>query len=471
MPGLLVGKPNKNIPRQLWLRIGLLAALTTTAFAVLAIGAVRGAMAGSYSAILLAVPVLAILIASGLRPAPGVGDTEFDWIVAAVIGATGFLAVALLSRRMPSMAGLWNWTHFGPVIWAMAAGTILFSARHVLRLWRVWVFVLCCVPVTPFLLVTAQLGGTEDSAILAAALMGAMAVYLATSTVGLPWRLLAAAIDLGVAVGLDRLLGWSALVPRILVTAAAAPMLSVVAVRWLTHVRVAPSLAAHPARGSGVLPAVGMRSYGVLAILAAVMVTLSPPVSALRPPVVADHDWIAGMGLVATAEFGFIRRLLGPEATLTRYALPENSDPAVAIDVISTPNLARLEDFSDAVWYPAAIPVNHRHAEVGEAIGLGARAVHSDPDAATSEAAPHWYALSWLWRTGDGYQRVNVVVNQDLGAEQPPPPPQPLSWSDSLFRPMLWLTRQQPPPSGVAPKKVVRTADEVAGRIITAGTG
>jgi len=468
MLGISVGKPSNPLPGQLWLRIGILAALTTAGFAVLAVSAIRGSLAGSYSAVLLALPVLAILIASGLRPAPGVGDTEFDWIVAAVVGATGFLAVALLSQRLPSIAGLWNWSHFGPVVWAMAAGTVLFSARHVLRLWRVWLFVLCLVPATPFLLFTAALGGTENSAVLAGGVVGAIAVYLATSTVGLSWRLLAAVVDLGVATGLGHLLGGLALVPRMAVVAGAVPVLSVAAVRWANHVRLAPSLAAHPARGSAGMPPVGARSYGVLGILAVALVALSPPVSNAQPQVLADRDWIDRMGLVPVADFGFIRLFLGPEASLTRYVMPGNTDPAVAIDVISAPNLARLADYSDAVWYPSAVPVNHRRADVGETIGLGARSVHSDPDTVGGDG--NWYALSWLWRTDPGYQQVIVAVDQDLSAQRRPPIPEPLTWTNSLLSPMLWLTRQQPPPSGAAPKKVVRTADEVARQIIEAGT-
>jgi hypothetical protein len=34
---------------------------------------------------------------------------------------------------------------------------------------------------------------------------------------------------------------------------------------------------------------------------------------------------------------------------------------------------------------------------------------------------------------------------------------------------MLWLSRQQPAPTGVVPKRVVRTADDVARQILAAG--
>lgn len=464
-----VGKPGSGLNRQIWQRIAVLAVLTTVAYAALVLDAVRGAFAGSYTGFILVMPVLAILIASALRPAPGVGDTEFDWIVAVIVAAAGFLAIALLSRRLPSLAGLWHWAHFQPTVWAIAAATVLFSVRHVLRLWRVWFFVLCCAPAMPYLLVTAQLGGTEDNAVVAGAALGTLAVYLATSPVRLPWRLLAATVNLGMAAGLGHLLGGYGLLPRTLLIAGVVPVLTVTVVRRWGHVRLAPSLAAHPARGVGRLPAVGVRSYAVLALLAGALLASSPPVSAGRQPALADRDWVASLGLQRTAGFDFIQRFAGPGATLTRYTLPPpGADPAVAIDVIAAPNLARLADYADAVWYPSPVPVNYRPVDI--APGIGVRSASSDPDSAGADTARQWYALSWVWRATTGYQQVTVVVNQDLGSAGPPPP-QPLTWTNSLLEPMMWLTRQQPAPSADVPKKVSRTAEAVARRIVSAGTG
>jgi len=447
-------------------------ALTAVAFTVLAVNAVRQAGAGSYTSFLVVAPVLAALIASAIRPSPGVGDTEFDWIVAIIFAAGGLLAIELLSQRLPALSGLWNWDHFRPIVWAIAAAMIIFSVRHVLRLWRTWVFALLCAPAMPFLLLTSHLGGTEDAAVLLAAVLGTVAVYLATSTFRTSWRLIATTANLVVATGLGHLLGWHDLLGRTVVVAGVVPVLTVLAVRHVAHVRVAASIAAHPAKGTARFPRVGARSYGVLVLLAASLLLTSPPVSAVQPTVQASGDWIARLNLHRTAEFDFIRRFVGPGATLTRYTLTTpNPNPAVAIDVIAASNLARLSTYSDAVWYPSSTPVNYRSADIDSPTGLSANTAQSDADSASTDPSGQWYALTWLWQAGTVYQRVTVVVNQDLSAAIPPPAPRPIGWTNTLLEPMLWLSRQQPAPTGVVPKRVVRAADDVARQILAAGGG
>ena len=460
-----VAKASPAFNQSPWLRIGCLLGLCAVAFAFLAVHAVHHGVDGSYTAYLLVTPVLGALIASGIRPSPGVGDTEFDWIVAVIFAAAGLLALQMLSQRLPALSGLWNWQHYAPVIFAMAAGIILFGVRHVLRLWRAWVFALCCAPAMPFLLTTSRLGGTEDDAVLVGAGLGTIAVYLATSTFGTSRRLLAAAVNLAVALGLDYVLVWEGLLARTVLVAGAVPVLSVVAIRVAGHLRVAKSLAAHPAKGTAKFPHVGTRGAAVLVVLAAAMLISSPPVSSEYPTVAADRGWIAQLDLRPVREFSFISRFLGPGATLTRYTMDGN--PAVAVDVIAAPNLARLNDYADTVWYPSSTPVNFQSVDLGEPII--ARAAQSDPDSAAANPSEQWYALTWLWRTTGDFQRVTVVVNQDLAIGTPPPPAVPITWTNSLLQPMLWLTRQQPAPIGVIPKQVSRTATAVAEQILAAG--
>lgn len=450
--------------QAVWPRIGGLLVIVGIGFALMVTHAIDGATAGSYTAYLLVAPILGALIASGIRPSPGVGDAEFDWMVAILLCAAGLLSLRMLSARLPALSGLWNWHHFTPVIWVMTVGTVLFSARHVLRLWRAWGFALLCAPAMPFLLVTAKLGGTEDDAVMVAAAVGSLAVYLATSTFGLAHRFLAAAVTMAVAVGLDHLVGFEHLLPRTLLVAGAVPVLSVAAVRYAAHVRVAASMAAHPAKGNAKFPHVGGKGLSALIVLAAAMQVSAPPAGSEPARVTADRGWINALNLRPTAEFDFIRRFLGPEATLTRYAL--DGEPAVAIDVISTPNLARLNDYKDAVWYPSATPVSYRPGGIVGPVEV--RTAQSDPDSATSSVAYQWYALTWLWQTGQDYQRVTVVVNQDLRSDTTPAP-EPITWTNSLLEPVLWLSRQQPVPTGVAPKRVSRTAALVAERILAAG--
>ncbi len=442
------------------------------AFSFTSIEALRQASTGSYTAFLIVTPALGALIASGIRPSPGVGDTEFDWIVAIVFAASGLLTIRLLSQRLPTLAGLWHWNYYAPLVWAMAAAMVLFSVRHVLKLWRAWFFAVCCVPAMPFLFLTAQLGGTEDDAILAAAALGTVAVYLATSTFAVHWRLVAAAVNLGVAVGLGHLLGSHDILTRTVLVAGVVPVLTVVSVRRAAHVRVAASLAAHPAKGTARFPAVGARGYGILLLLAAALLVSSPPAYAPKPAFRASGDWIARLNLQRTAEFAFISRFVGPGATLTRYRLAlQNSDPAVAIDVISAPNLARLNDYADAVWYPSPTPVNYQPTEIDSPAPVSAKAAQSDSDSASADPSAQWYAVTWLWQAADAYQRVTVVVNQDLTAAAPPAVPRPISGTNTLLEPMLWLSRQQPAPSGIVPKRVIRTADQVAAQILAAGGG
>jgi hypothetical protein len=460
-----VAKASPAFNQSPWLRIGCLLGLCAVAFAFLAVHATHHAVAGSYTAYLLVTPVLGALIASGIRPSPGVADTEFDWIVAIIFAAAGLLALRMLSQRLPALSGLWNWQHYTPVIFVMAAGMILFGVRHVLRLWRSWVFALCCAPAMPFLLATSHLGGTEDDAVLVGAGLGTIAVYLATSTFARWRRLLAAAVNLAVALGLDYVLGWEGLLARTVLVAGAVPVLNVVAIRVAGHIRVAKSLAAHPAKGTAKFPHVGIRGAAVLVVLAAAMLISSPPVSSEYPEVAADRGWIAQLNLRPVHNFTFISRFLGPGATLTRYTMDGN--PAVAVDVISSPNLALLNDYADTVWYPSSTPVNFQSVDLGEPII--AKSAQSDPDSAAANPSDQWYALTWLWRTTGDFQRVTVVVSQDLANGTPPPPAGPISWTNSLLQPMLWLTRQQPAPIGVIPKQVSRTATIVAEQILAAG--
>lgn len=68
--------------RHIRMRIAFALALSAGASALSALDAFRDAGAGSYTAFLVVTPVLGALIATGIRPSPGVGDSEFDWILA-----------------------------------------------------------------------------------------------------------------------------------------------------------------------------------------------------------------------------------------------------------------------------------------------------------------------------------------------------------------------------------------------------
>lgn len=383
---------------------------------------------GSYTAYLMVVPLLVALIAAEVPPSPGVSDTESDWIVAVIVLAAGFLGVSLISRRLPTLAGLWHWDHYALPISAVATATVVLSIRHMLRLWRAWVFALMCAPTLPYLLVTAQLGGTENDAVAVAAAMGGIAVYLSTrnlssrnlttgnlstSSSAMAFRLLAATLTFAVAIGLDRLLRLDSILQRIVIGGGALPALATVAMRGAARLRrERPSTPA-----AAKLPHLGRWSYSALVLLAAALLLTTLPLPAAHPVPTAANDWIARQDLRLTAAFGFIRRFLGPEATLTRYVLPAAvATPAVAVDVITAPNLARLTDYDDAIWYPSDTPVNFQSAEIN---GIAVAIAHSDPNHHGQSQAAGWYVLTWLWHTAGGYQRVTVVVNQDQSGLAP----------------------------------------------------
>lgn len=94
--------------------------------------------------------------------------------------------------------------------------------------------------------------------------------------------------------------------------------------------------------------------------------------------------------------------------------------PTAAVDVLSTPSEAVLDDLADVVWYPTARPVSYRAVTASTAIPAGTRAIHSDADAAADARGVDWYALTWTQRAGSLFQRVTVIVSQSLTGDQAP---------------------------------------------------
>jgi hypothetical protein len=175
-------------------------------------------------------------------------------------------------------------------------------------------------------------------------------------------------------------------------------------------------------------------------------------------------------GLNAPTSFPFIIRFLGPGTTLDRYHVPSGAGlPSAAVDVITTANRAALDDFSDAVWYPTSRPLDYGAAEPADAMPHGARVIHTNADTATDGAGRDWYALTWIWRSGDVSQRVTVIVSQTIGDDQPPPPPSPLSLVDTALRPAMWIARQQPDDVGLVDPMVSQRAAEIVRLLVRHG--
>jgi hypothetical protein len=418
------------------------ALLCLTAYATSYAHQLGDAFAGSRLAYLVVLPVLAILIAAGHRTtSQGVGDGESDWIVAALIGILGLAAIHLLVSRMPTLSAWWRLESLTALVWAVCCVIILFGVRHALKMWSLWLFLACFATPVPYQAATAALGGTETAAGLVAAAIGAVAVFLASRTTPMHRRMLAAAFSFAA----GSVLALSCAVwflPMVIVTAGVVPVLVVIGVRLAPDRRPADHTARPIAAG---MPHRSARTVAVLGAATAILVAaglMQGQASAARPSI--SPDWAARSGLSRVESYGFVTRFAGPGATLVRYAAPAvKGMPSAAVDVLSTPNGAVLDDLSDVVWYPTARPVNYRAVPSSPGIAAGTRSFHSDADAAADAGSRDWYALTWIQRSGPVVQRVTVIVSQSLAGDQAPPAPQPPDLVDASVGSWLWLSRQQ----------------------------
>lgn len=425
-------------------RAATVVALVVIAYGTAYIEVVSAILAGSRIVFPVVAPVLIALIASGYRTAPrGVGDAESDWIAAALLGVGGFSTIALLSERVPTLAGLWQLPLLGAVIWLAVCITVLFGIRRVAQMWQMWLFALAAAPL-PQLLSAGALGGSDAAIISTAMVFAAIAVLLATRPAPPAVRLTAAAATLASGITLEFTVGTGlGLLATILLTCAVVPVLATI---WAGRRRREPQSRPVP-------PDRSRASFVVLAAAAvALMLTAAVPFGAgAAEPVRSVDDWAARAGLGVPTEFPFAAAYLGPGATLVRYPVPAvNGAPSAAVDVLSCTSRAALDDLAYAVWYPSDRPVD---------IGSGGVA-HSNRDAARGEGSSDWYARTWLWHNDTGYQRVTVVVSQDGDGRQPPPP-HPLTLADTAIRPLAWLARQQPDEPGKVDPAVVERANQI----------
>ena len=445
-----------------WRRLLFLVALAITAFGPQMLATGRAAAEGSATAYLLVVPVFGILMAAGGSGMPrGVIDSESDWIVAGLIAAGGLLAIELVAYRMPTLTSFWRIDQVAVLLFLYAASILVFSARHALRNSAAWIFVLLCAPVVPYLLLTAQFGGTTSSAVGVAATLGAVAVYGSDRAARRVLRVLAAGLTVGLALALDHLLAVEGMALRVAVAAGLIPVLVAGVLRWSSRVIGSRPVVYAP---TGRM----QRRVWAFPVLYAVAVGLLVMSLPLRPaPAVPEvrSDWTTAAGLRPTATLDFITRFAGPGATLTRYRpAADNTEFAVAIDVITAPTLARLRDYDDAIWYPTTVPINYRNADLPGPVAVAARTLHTNADRTSTTADQPWHALTWLWRTAEAYQRVTVVVSQVEGPREPPLP-HALTLRNSLIEPLLWVIRQQPDAPGEVAPEVRDTADSMAAQI------
>lgn len=456
---LVEAPPQRSVAesRRYWRRLAVFALLSFAAYAFAIADILGDALAGSRAVVLLVLPILIGVIASGYRQAPrGVSDKESDWIVALTAGVVGFTGIFLLRNRMPTLALQWQLDLWAVLLWIACLVAVMFGVRHVVRMWQLWLFAVCCVSPLPFLLTAAAFGGSDTVIALLTAALGATAVFLAGRCASLGRRLSATVVCLASATALTLLVGSHlSLAATVLLVAGIVP----VVVTVVMLLRDAHLMSTASSAWSD-LPHRSPLSMLMLIVVAVTLLLINPPRAQSNATPVAAN-WEQRAGLSAEADFPFITRYIGGDATLVRYGVPAvDGMPTAAIDVITTKRLAALDDFDDAVWYPSSRPVEYQSVEA-EGIPAGARVIHSDADAAADAADIDWYAVTWMWKTGDAYQRVTVIVNQTLGSDEMPPTPEALSFLDTSIKPALWLARQQPDGVGQVDPLVVTRADDV----------
>ncbi|AQA03829.1 hypothetical protein BVC93_16895 [Mycobacterium sp. MS1601] len=464
-PSVAVSVPPRTSRAEIWARIWFVLAIGTLAYFVPLSEVGRAAFAGSQSVYLVVAPILAGLVASGYVRAPrGARDSDADWIAALLLAVGGFATLWLIEDRLPTMAALWHTDNIGLILWVAASGMVVFSARHILRMWHVWVLGLILAPVMPFMLVTAQFGGTDTAIAMTAASLGSLAVYLATRFTDMRRRLLCTVANVALSATAVLLLVDTSLYVCVIISAGAVPVVVVLAAH-----RLARTPAGDTSAAAASLPHRRVRSYVALVLAAGAMLWVHLPVPRSQVIESVPVDWMATTALDPVENFDFITDFVGPDATFTRYRAPGGAgEYQTVVDVISSPNLARLQDFSDAVWYPTSAPVNYQPYEGGPTAPRGMQTAHTDAETAETGDAANWNAVTWIWQSGNAFQRVTVVTSQTRG--QPAPQPRPLTVQNVVIEPALWLTRQQELQAGAVDPIVTASTDVVVKRLLSNGT-
>lgn len=479
-------------PVGLVLRLAALVGLTLLGFGGVFYDVARSIGGGSRAAYLIVIPVLMVMIAYGRRTkAIGVNDSEADWILGILLGGFALLLTYLAGNRFPTLTGMWNLPLVGAAIWTAFAATILFGFRRVWQLWPLWVFATVTVTPFPSLLLTAALGGTTAAASAVAAMIGALAVFLAGWPRPLRWRVIAAAGSglAGIAAALA--LPMTSLPVSVGITGGVIPLLSFFVLQHFTVAdsrqlllggvpvsdegsdrntpgQLPPESAVEPAPWPHRSPV----SMMMLVVVASAHLVLNNSASAAAPAAQiahADANWSSRARFAKEQDFGFIHRYLGPESTFTRYTPPaELGYPTASVDVITATSLEALRTTRYVVWYPATSVPNYRFTDLGMAVP-GALVLSTDSAAATTGNVDDWYLLSWVWTVGSTYQQIFVIVSQKAPPQAPPPPrPVPPSLKLTVLAPILWMSRQQADPETMVDQLVSDRARHVANQVLLA---
>ena len=172
-----------------WPRIAVVGLLSIVAYVFVIADVLTDVLSGSRAVFVVVLPILTATIAAGYRRAPrGVGDSESDWIIAALGAAVGLTAIRMITNRLPAQAALYHLDLIGIVIWVAATSMVLLGVRYVIRMWDMWLFALCSSSPLPFLLAGSHLGGSDTALAIIATALASIAVLLAGRTHDVTWR-------------------------------------------------------------------------------------------------------------------------------------------------------------------------------------------------------------------------------------------------------------------------------------------
>ena len=440
---------------------------------------------GSRAAYLMVVPLHLVIIAFGRGTvAKGVSDGETDWIFAFALGGLALFISYLMANRFPTTSGMWNLPLISSMLWGMCAATVLFGVRRVWQVWPLWLFSLVVVTPLPSMFITASLGGSNFAAASVAAILGAVAVFLGGERSPMRWRLLATTGCAVLGVAAAAALAARPLPVSVSIGAGAVPLICFILLYRFTAVggrgaELGGGLAGNEGSGKSTpeahspagLPLRSPITLTMLAALTGILLVINTAIVGKQKLELArvHADWTSLAGLSVSQEFDFIHRYLGTDATFTRYLPAQVAGyPAAAVDVLTVASLGALRSFRDVIWYPAPVLPNYATIALTDTVN-DVQVLATDSSAATSEAVQDWYALTWTWNIGTGYQQVFVVVNQHTSATDPPPPdPAPPSVLNTIIAPALWLSRQQANPATQVDPVVAARAQQVADEILAA---
>jgi hypothetical protein len=178
----------------------------------------------------------------------------------------------------------------------------------------VWLFALCTATPLPYLLVLAQVGGSNAAAAVSAAAFGALAVFLGGRHASIQGRLAATAGSLAIGACLgallaDRLPMWVA----VLVAGGVVPVAHAVA---LERLRRADGRRGPDPRAI-YLPRRPPLAWLTLAIVTAALLAANLPSAPEPLTPQARPDWVERAGLRAGGIYPFIDRFLGPSCGTT----------------------------------------------------------------------------------------------------------------------------------------------------------